>query len=107
MNASSEDYPASIQPVRDHLQAVYAPLFAAYLAAVGNGDDQAALNLAEQLEDAADEAETLWTQTLFDESLNSLPIGPWMNEAAGAMAMLSDQWTAVASAHRSRISGQD
>lgn len=48
----------------------------------------------------------LWTRTLFDESLQDLPVGPWMNEAAGAMAMLSKQWTEVASAHRERITGQ-
>ena len=32
-----------------------------------------------------------------------LPNGVFVNEAAGAMAMLSDLWTALAAAHRERL----
>ncbi len=103
---SAHDYQEAIGPVRAYLGTVYAPLFAAYTDALRAGDDAQLADLAEQLDDAADEAESLWSSTLFTKA-SDLPNGVFANEAAGAMAMLSDQWTAVAQAHRDRMSRPD
>ena len=101
MDNSPDAYAEAIAPVRAHLETVYAPLFAAYTAALRQGDDTRSTDLAERLDQAADEAETLWTSTLVSKAMD-LPNGVFVNEAAGAMAMLSDLWTAVAEAHRDR-----
>jgi hypothetical protein len=106
MTDSPDAYAQAIAPVRTHLETVYAPLFAAYTTALRQGDDPQLADLAERLDDAADEAETLWTRTLFTKAAD-LPNGVFVNEAAGAMAMLSDLWTAVAEAHRERRSQPD
>lgn len=106
MTDPSDAYAQAISPVRSHLETVYAPLFAAYTTALRQGDDAQLADLADRLDDAADEAETLWTQTLFNEAMD-LPNGVFVNEAAGAMAMLSDLWTALAEAHRERRSQSD
>jgi hypothetical protein len=98
---SPDEYAQAIAAVRAHLETVYAPLFAAYTTALRQGDDRQLLDLAERLDDAADEAETLWTQSLFTKAAD-LPSAVFVNEAAGAMAMLSEQWSAVAEAHRER-----
>ena len=94
-----------IAPVRAHLETVYVPLFAAYTTVLRQGDEARSTDLAERLDQAAD-AESLWTSTLFSKAMD-LPSGVFVNEAAGAMAVLSDLWTAVAEAHRERRDHQD
>lgn len=106
MTDSPDEYARAIAPVRTHLETIYAPLFAAYTTALRQGDDAQLADLAQRLDDAADEAETLWTRTLFTAAAD-LPNGVFVNEAAGAMAMLSDHWTALAEAHRERRSQPD
>jgi hypothetical protein len=98
-------YQQAIAPVRQHLAEVYQPLLETYLAAVRIGDVEQMQSLAERLDEAADAAETLWSSTLFTKAMD-LGNGAFVNEAAGAMAMLSDLWRDVARAHRENLDAQ-
>jgi hypothetical protein len=96
-------YQAAVTRIREHLAHLYKPLFEQYQAAIVRGDDELMAELAEELADAADEAETLWTAMLHSQAVELSPAA-FVNEAAGAMAMLSDLWTDLGEAHRKRLS---
>jgi hypothetical protein len=100
-NADSQ-WVAAVTRIRNHLEAAYTPLFAEYQDALVGGDDERMAELGEGLAAAADEAETLWTATLHTNAMDLSP-GVFVNEAAGAMAMLSDLWSDLTEAHRRKV----
>jgi hypothetical protein len=106
MDSSADEYQEAIAPLRARRDSTYRPLFDAYKVALLSGDELQMAELAERLDEAADELESLWTATLFTKAMD-LPHGVFVNEAAGAMAMLSDLWTALAETHRARLNVRD
>jgi hypothetical protein len=104
MTTPDEEYQAAVTRIREHLDNAYRPAFDEYRAALLAGDDGRMADVAERRSDAADEAESLWTATLHTKAMDLSP-GMFVNEAAGAMAMLSDLWDDLTEVHRQRQAG--
>ncbi len=102
VNDSQNDYQAAVSAVRAEVDNAYRPAFAAYLQALEAGSDDATMaGLADALSDAADAVESTWTRVLHTRAMD-LPNGAFVNEAAGAMAMLADLWEDLRTVHTRR-----
>jgi ABC-type nitrate/sulfonate/bicarbonate transport system substrate-binding protein len=96
------DYQSLVAGVRRLLAEEYAPAYRRYLAALEEADDVALAEAAERLSAAADRAEDLWTASFATRAVE-LDSSVLVNEAAGAMAMLSDLWNDLAEAHQHKL----
>ena len=106
MTEPERDYQSLVAAVRTLLAEEYAPAYRRYLAALEEADDVALAETSERLSDAADRAEDLWTAS-FATRAPDLDSSVFVNEAAGAMAMLADLWNDLAGAHRRKVQRDD
>jgi hypothetical protein len=100
------DYQSLVDGVRRLLAEEYTPAYRSYLAALAEGDDVALAEAAERLSDASDRAEDLWTASFATRAVE-LDSSTFVNEAAGAMALLSNLWNDLAEAHQRKVHSRE
>ena len=102
-----DEYQASLSTLRGHIHQGFRPAVLAYVRAVETGADSAEMaTLAGVASDAAAKVENAWS-LCFGKRLEDVPKGTFVNEAMGAMEVMSDLWADLELAHARRAIAGD